>query len=89
MDHHVDMAITRGLRLRGVMVLTAEEDGTKQLADPLLLDRAMALGYVLFTQDVDLLAEAVDGKQRAKHSPVLFLLVSGSCPSANVSRISN
>jgi predicted nuclease of predicted toxin-antitoxin system len=58
MDHHVDMAITRGLRLRGVMVLTAEEDGTKQLADPLLLDRAMALGYVLFTQDVDLLAEA-------------------------------
>jgi predicted nuclease of predicted toxin-antitoxin system len=58
MDHHVDIAITRGLRLRGVTVLTAEEDGTKQLADPLLLDRAMALGYVLFTQDVDLLAEA-------------------------------
>lgn len=58
MDHNADIAITRGLRLRGVMVLTAEEDGTKQLADPLLLDRAMALGYVLFTQDVDFLAEA-------------------------------
>ncbi|HEY7329258.1 MAG TPA: DUF5615 family PIN-like protein [Gemmataceae bacterium] len=58
MDHHVDIAITRGLRRRGVTVLTAEEDGTKQLADPLLLDRAMALGYVLFTQDADLLAEA-------------------------------
>lgn len=58
MDHHVDVAITRGLRRRGVTVLTAEEDGTKQLADPLLLDRAMALGYVLFTQDADLLAEA-------------------------------
>ena len=58
MDHHVDIAITRGLRLRGVTVLTAEEDGTKQLADPLLLDRATALDYVLFTQDVDLLAEA-------------------------------
>lgn len=58
MDHHVDIAITRGLRLRGVTVLTAEEDGTKQLADPLLLDRAMALGYILFTQDVDFLAEA-------------------------------
>lgn len=58
MDHHVDVATTRGLRRRGVTVLTAEEDGTKQLADPLLLDRAMALGYVLFTQDVDLLAEA-------------------------------
>jgi predicted amidohydrolase YtcJ len=58
MDHHVHIAITRGLRLRGVTVLTAEEDGTKQLADPLLLDRTTALGYVLFTQDVDLLAEA-------------------------------
>lgn len=58
MDHHVDVAITRGLRLRGVNVLTAEEDGTKQLTDPLLLDRALALGYVLFTQDVDFLVEA-------------------------------
>ncbi|HTU91956.1 MAG TPA: DUF5615 family PIN-like protein, partial [Gemmataceae bacterium] len=57
MDHQVDIAITRGLRLRGVTVLTAEEDGTKQLADPLLLDRAMALGYVFFTQDVDFLIE--------------------------------
>lgn len=58
MDHHVDIAITRGLRRLAVTVLTAEEDGTTQLADPLLLDRAMALGYFLFTQDVDLLAEA-------------------------------
>jgi hypothetical protein len=58
MDHHVPIAITRGLRLRGVTVLTAEEDGTKQLADPLLLDRAMALGHVFFTQDVDFLVEA-------------------------------
>jgi len=58
MDQHVSSAITRGLRLRGVTVLTAEEDGTKQLADPLLLDRAMALGYVLFTRDADFLVEA-------------------------------
>jgi hypothetical protein len=58
MDHHVAIAITRGLRLRGVTVLTAEEDGTKQFKDPALLDRATALNHVLFTQDVDLLAEA-------------------------------
>jgi hypothetical protein len=58
MDHHVPVAITRGLRLRSVTVLTAEEDGTMQLADPLLLDRALALGHVFFTQDVDFLVEA-------------------------------
>jgi predicted nuclease of predicted toxin-antitoxin system len=58
MDHNVPAAVTRGLRLRSVTVLTAEEDGTKQLADPLLLDRALALGHVLFTHDADLLAEA-------------------------------
>jgi len=58
MDHQVPLAITRGLRRRGVTVLTAEEDGTQQLADPLLLDRALTLGHVLFTQDVDFLAEA-------------------------------
>lgn len=58
MDHHVPLAITQGLRLRGITVLTAAEDGAAQLADPLLLDRATALGYVLFTRDVDLLIEA-------------------------------
>lgn len=58
MDHHVPRAITGGLRLRGVDVLTALEDGASELDDPALLDRAGALGRVLFTQDDDLLAEA-------------------------------
>jgi hypothetical protein len=58
MDAHVRSAVTDGLRLRGVTVLTAQEDGTTTLDDPVLLDRATALGHVLFTQDVDLLAEA-------------------------------
>ena len=58
MDVHVRSAVTDGLRLRGVTVLTAQEDGTTKLDDPDLLDRATALGYVLFSQDVDLLAEA-------------------------------
>jgi hypothetical protein len=58
MDVHVRTAVTHGLRLRGVTVLTAQEDGTDQLDDPELLDRSTALGYVLFTQDVDLLVEA-------------------------------
>ncbi len=58
MDHHVPKAITQGLRIRGVDVLTAHEDGADQLPDPDLLDRASSLNRVLFTQDDDLLAEA-------------------------------
>ena len=60
MDVHVHAAITEGLRLRGVDVLTAQEDGGRRLRDPALLDRATALGRVLFTQDDDLLREAAE-----------------------------
>ena len=58
MDQHVPRSITLGLRLRGVDVLTAHEDGASTLSDPELLDRATALGRPLFSQDDDLLAEA-------------------------------
>lgn len=54
-DQHVPAAITRALRLRGVDVLTAYEDGTEQWEDEDLLLRAIALEKVLFTQDEDLL----------------------------------
>lgn len=64
MDHHVPRAVTNGLRLRGVDVLTAHEDGASELRDPELLDRASKLGRVLFTQDDDLLAEATDRRRR-------------------------
>jgi len=58
MDHHVPRAITMGLRLRQVDVITAYEDQTHESADAALLERATSLGRVLFTQDDDLLAEA-------------------------------
>ncbi len=58
MDVHVPRAITAGLRRRGVQVLTAQEDGSAELNDPSLLDRATELGCPLYTQDDDLLAEA-------------------------------
>jgi hypothetical protein len=58
MDHHVPRAITFGLRLREVDVLTAEEDGSSRLDDPALLDRTGEMSRVLFTQDDDLLSEA-------------------------------
>ena len=64
MDHHVPRAITMGLRLRQIDVITAYEDQTHEIADSALLDRATSLGRVLFTQDDDLLAEAMQ-RQRA------------------------
>jgi Domain of unknown function (DUF5615) len=56
-DVHVRRAVVEGLRLRGVDILTAQEDRAAELLDPELLTRARELGRVLFTQDDDLLAE--------------------------------
>ena len=58
MDVHARRAITVQLRLRGVDILTAQEDDAARLPDPQLLDRALELDRVLFTQDADLLREA-------------------------------
>ena len=63
-DVHVRLAVAVGLRLRGVDVLRAQEDGTAEDDDSRLLDRATELGRVLFTQDRDLLREAAR-RQRA------------------------
>ena len=66
MDVHVPRAITQGLRLRGIDVLTAQQDGARRLSDSELLDRSNSLGRVLFTRDADLLAEA-RRRQREGH----------------------
>lgn len=58
MDVHIPRAITNGLRLRGVDVLTAQEDKTTTLDDSSLLDRATELKRPLYSQDDDLLSEA-------------------------------
>ena len=58
MDVHVPWAITTELRLRGVNVVTAQEDGAGQSKDPVLLDRASAQGRVLVTHETDFLHEA-------------------------------
>lgn len=67
MGVHVPAAITRALVLRGVDVLTAQLDGTTKLDDAALLDRATALGRVLFSQDEDLLAEATKRQRSGQH----------------------
>ena len=53
MDHHVPRAITLGLQLREVDVLTAYEDAASELDDAALLDRASEL--------VEIWGNAVDG----------------------------
>ena len=58
MDHNVPRAITNGLKLKGVDLITAYEDGSSQLDDSKLLDRASELERVLFTRDYHLLQEA-------------------------------
>lgn len=67
MDVHVRRAVTDGLRLRGVDVLTAREDGTLEYSDSELLDRSTELERVLFTQDDDLLREAKKRQESDTH----------------------
>ncbi len=52
MDVHVPGPITQQLRQRGVDVLTAQEDRRDIVSDEQLLERAMELGRLIFTQDV-------------------------------------
>jgi predicted nuclease of predicted toxin-antitoxin system len=58
MDVHVPLSITIELRLRGVDVVTAQEDSRAEFKDPELLSRATELGRVLVTQDTGFLREA-------------------------------
>jgi len=55
MDVHVPAAVSDGLRLRGIEVLTCQADGRVRAADEALLARAHELGRALFSQDEDML----------------------------------
>ncbi len=67
MDHNIPRAITSGLRLRGIDVLTAYENHSNELDDTSLLDRASILKRVLFTLDNDFLVEAVKRQRSEIH----------------------
>ena len=58
MDVHVHRAVANGLRIRGIDLLTARQDGLRQASDTRLLDRATELDRVLFSQNDDRLVEA-------------------------------
>ncbi|MDY0170486.1 MAG: DUF5615 family PIN-like protein [Thermoguttaceae bacterium] len=67
MDHHVHRGITRGLRRRGIDVLTAEEDGRATAGDEELLQRGTELGRAVFTQDDDFLELADHWQRTGRH----------------------
>jgi hypothetical protein len=69
-DVHVPSAIADWLRLRGVDVLTAQEDGAAEFEDPTLQDRATELQRIPVTQDEDFLREA---SRRHRAEEPLFL----------------
>lgn len=64
MDENVEGQITRGLRARGIDVLTVEEDGRRQTDDAKLIDRAVELNRIAFSRDEDFLREAA---RRQRH----------------------
>jgi predicted nuclease of predicted toxin-antitoxin system len=66
MDVHIPMAVTAGLRRRNIDVLTSQQDGTAQLSDDRLMERASELSRVLFSQDDDLLRLASLWQQKGK-----------------------
>ena len=64
-DEHVARAVVRGLRQRGVDVLTVPEAGLLGATDEEHLERARAEGRVLFTQDEDFLRLHAAGVEHA------------------------
>ncbi len=74
MDQHVPLAISKGLRRRGIDVLTTQDDGTERMEDARLLDRTTELGRVLFSEDDDLLQEACTRQRTGQSfSGVIYL----------------
>src|SRR5262245_27411459 len=62
-DVHVSQSIIDQLRERGVDVLTAFNDGAVQLDDAEVLERARALGRVVFSHDLRM-KQAAEALQR-------------------------
>lgn len=69
MDVHVPKAVTDGLRRTGVIVLTAQEIGASTASDEQLLQFAVDLNCLLFSQDNDLLKIASEWQIIGKDFP--------------------
>ena len=64
-DEQVSKAIVRGLRQRGIDVVTVPEAGTDHKPDEFQIQYATEQGRVLFTQDKDFLSIAASGIEHA------------------------
>lgn len=83
-DENVPRAVTNGLKLKSVDVLTVQEDNRSGLPDVAVLDRATELDRLVFTQDEDFLIEAQRRQQENIHfSGVVYIhhqqLIIGEC----------
>lgn len=72
MDENVPRQITVGLRLRGIDVLSVQEDGKAGLSDPKVLARATELQRVLFSRDNDLLVIANQKQSAGEPAGVIY-----------------
>lgn len=79
-DEHVAKAVIRGLRIRGVDVLTAPEVDMLGATDEAHLQLAAENGRVIFTQDDDFLRLAAGGHEHAgvvyatQHTPITTII---------------
>ena len=69
LDEHVATAVARGLRRRGIDVLTVVEAGLLGASDETHLARALAESRALFSHDVDFLRLHASG---AQHAGIVF-----------------
>jgi hypothetical protein len=65
MDENVPAAVTNGLRLRGVDVVTTQDTNMLGASDQAQLELATRLGRVFFTQDADFLGLQRQGFEHA------------------------
>jgi hypothetical protein len=65
-DVHIPAAIRDQLRLKGVDVLTAQEDAADRLTDEDLLGRALTLSRLMFTYDMGFKMMAEDWQRQSK-----------------------
>ena len=66
MDVHIHGSITEQLEIRGVDVITAQDDARAEAEDDVLLERATQLGRAVFTQDEDFLAIAAEWQRDSR-----------------------
>jgi predicted nuclease of predicted toxin-antitoxin system len=69
MDVHVNGAITQQLEVRGVRVITAQDDGRSEEEDEAILQRATDLACIVFTQDQDFLVIANAWQRQGREFP--------------------